>query len=55
MRRRFQTAMSKDTRALIEETTGRRTVAFLSDHNVVDDIAIETVVFEGREPGNSSS
>lgn len=44
MRRRFQQSMSEDMIRLVEETTGRRATAFLSDHDVEQDVAIETIV-----------
>lgn len=44
MRRRFQSAMSGDMIKLAEETTGRSCLAFLSDHDVDNDIALETIV-----------
>ncbi|MCB0865363.1 MAG: DUF2294 family protein [Solirubrobacterales bacterium] len=44
MRRKFQAAMSKEMIRLVEQTTGRHAAAFLSDHDVEQDIAIETIV-----------
>ena len=46
MRRRFQQAMSEDMIRLVEENTGRRAIGFLSDHDVDEDVAIETIVLE---------
>lgn len=46
MRRQFQAAMSDDMINLVEETLGRKATAFLSDHDVDQDVAIETIVLE---------
>ena len=46
MRRRFQSAMSDEMIKLVEETTGRRATGFLSDHDVDQDVAIETILLE---------
>jgi uncharacterized protein YbcI len=46
IRRKFQIAMSADIKRLVEQTTGRKSRALLSDHDVEQDIAIETVVFQ---------
>ncbi len=46
MRRQFQAAMSDEIIRLVEETTGRKAAGFLSDHDVENDIAIETVLLE---------
>ena len=48
MRRTFQDAMRKDISTLVETATGRETETFLSDHDVVADIAIEVVLFKTR-------
>jgi uncharacterized protein YbcI len=45
LRRKFQLAMQEDITKLVEETTGRNTCAFLSDHDVEEDVAVEMVVF----------
>ncbi|MBA2522724.1 MAG: DUF2294 family protein [Solirubrobacterales bacterium] len=46
IRRKFQSAMRADITALVEGVTGRKTCAFLSDHDTEPDVAIEAVVFE---------
>ena len=46
IRRKFQMSMSADLMRLVEETTGKKTKTLLSDHDVENDIAIETVIFE---------
>jgi uncharacterized protein YbcI len=48
IRRKFQTAMRNDLIDLVEQVTGRKGRALLSDHDVVNDIAIETVVFSSE-------
>jgi len=45
IRRKFQGAMRSDIIDLVERVTSRKTMAFLSDHDVVEDIAVETLVF----------
>ena len=44
MRRRFQTAMRGEITTLVEGVTGRKSAAFLSDHDTVHDVAVEVVV-----------
>ncbi len=46
IRRKFQLAMSAEMRRLVEGVTSKRTKTLLSDHDVDNDIAIETVIFE---------
>ena len=46
IRRKFQEAMRRDITELVEGVTGRKTKSFLSDHDVVSDVAVEMVVFE---------
>jgi uncharacterized protein YbcI len=48
MRRKFQSAMSEDLIATVEERTGRRVVAFLSDHDPNTDYAAEVFVLDGE-------
>ena len=52
IRREFQAAMSRDITRLVEGVTGRKAGAFLSDHDIGTDTAIEFVAFENlsREP-----
>ena len=45
-RKAFQKAMSRDARSLVEQVTGRRVVAFMSDNHIDPDMAIETFVLE---------
>ena len=45
IRRKFQSAMRADLIALIERVTGRSAKAFLSDHDVITDVSVETLVF----------
>jgi len=48
MRRKFQFAMREDIKALVEEVTGRKAQAFLSDHDTSPDVAVEMIVFAPR-------
>lgn len=48
MRRRFQRTMKEDLVAAVEENTGREVVAFLSDHHIDPDIAVEVFVLKAR-------
>jgi uncharacterized protein YbcI len=48
IRRKFQDAMRAEIVDLIERVTGRKALALLSDHDVENDIAVETVVFEAE-------
>lgn len=47
LRRRFQTTMRADLVAAIEELTGRRVAAFLSDHDPETDKAAEIFILDG--------
>jgi uncharacterized protein YbcI len=47
IRRKYQDAMRDDLIAVVEELTGRRVIAFLSDNHMDPDIAVETFVTEG--------
>ncbi len=44
MRLRFQQTMREELVAVVVEVTGRRVEAFLSDHSIEPDIAVETFV-----------
>lgn len=58
MRRRFQRTMKRDLVAAIEENTGREVLAFLSDHHIDPDIAVEVFILKPRgsgEDGDGSS
>jgi uncharacterized protein YbcI len=46
IRRKFQSAMRDDIVALIERVTDRKVAAFLSDHNVETDTAVELVTLK---------
>jgi uncharacterized protein YbcI len=46
LRHGFQTAICDDVTALVEREMGRAVIAFLSDHNVTTDIAVEVFVLE---------
>lgn len=45
-RHMYQRTMRKDIIAGVEELTGRRVIAFLSDHHINPDIAIENILLE---------
>jgi len=47
MRRRFQDAMRRQLCTAIESLTGRKVVSFLSDNDVVSEMAIEVFVLDG--------
>lgn len=46
MRKAYQTTMRNDLVAGVEEITGRKVIAFLSDNHIDPDIAIESFVLE---------
>ncbi len=48
MRRRFQRTMKGDLVAAIEANTGREVLAFLSDHHIDPDIAVEIFILKPR-------
>jgi uncharacterized protein YbcI len=52
MRRRFQRTMKGDMVAAIEEHTGREVLAFLSDHHIDPDIAVEVFILKPRAGGD---
>ncbi len=45
IRRKFQEAMREDITALVENVTGRKVRSFLSDHDTLEDVAVEMTVF----------
>jgi len=47
IRRRFQQHMKEDFTSLIEQTTGRKVRAFLSETNLEADISVEFFLLEG--------
>ena len=46
MRKAYQNTMAKDLIAGVEEITGRKVAAFLSDNHIEPDVAIESFVLE---------
>ena len=48
MRRTYQETMRDDFVALVEDVVGRKVIAFLSDHHIDPDIAVEMFVLERR-------
>ena len=50
-RRRYQFAMEDELVALVENVTGRKVIAFLSDNHFDPDIAIESFVLEPEDAG----
>ena len=46
IRHKFQSVMREDLVAAVEELTGRKVAAFLSDNHVDPDIGVETFVLE---------
>lgn len=49
MRRSFQQAMEEDFRRVVEEATGRKTIAYMSSIHVDPDLAVELFVLEPIE------
>jgi uncharacterized protein YbcI len=54
-RKAYQETMRTDLIALVEQATGRRVRAFLSDNHLEPDIAIESFVMEPVAPSNGSA
>ena len=50
MRRAYQDTMREELTAIVERLTGRKVAAFMSDHHIDPDVAVETFVLELREP-----
>ena len=50
LRHRFQHAMRDDLVAIVEQISGRRVTAFMSDNHIDPDLAVETFILE-EEPG----
>jgi uncharacterized protein YbcI len=46
MRRSFQSAMEEDFRAVVEEATGRKVIAYMSQIHTDPDLAVELFVLE---------
>ena len=49
-RRRFQDAMRADFIDIVERISARRVVAFMSDHHIDPDLAVEVFVLENSDP-----
>src|SRR3954452_705174 len=52
-RKAFQTTMKDELVALVEDLTGRKVFAFLSDNHIEPDIAVETFVLDAPEAERS--
>lgn len=50
-RRMFQDIMRDDIVSGVEELTGRKVIAFMSDNHIDPDLAVETVILAPREDG----
>src|SRR4051794_8341834 len=48
-RSEFQRVMREDLTSLVEESTGRRVIAFMSDNHIDPDYAVEVFVLEPAE------
>ena len=59
LRRQFQGALEKRATAIVEEATGRSVIAFLSDHSIEPDYALEVFLMEpiteSVDPGRPDS
>jgi uncharacterized protein YbcI len=55
MRKAYQFTMRTDLVAVVEEITGRKVIAFLSDSHIDPDIAIESFVLESVSPPDLSA
>ena len=53
-RRTYQSLMREDATAAIEQLTGRKVIAFMSDNHVDPDLAVEAFVLE-PETGNGQA
>ncbi len=49
MRKAYQNTMRKDLVAGVEQITGRKVIAFLSDNHIDPDVAVESFVLEPRD------
>jgi uncharacterized protein YbcI len=54
MRRAYQDTMRDDLVGGVEEITGRKVIAFLSDNHIDPDIAVESFVLEPRAENEAS-
>jgi uncharacterized protein YbcI len=48
IRRRFQQQMAQDFTSVVEQATGRRVRAFLSDTDIAQDVSVETFLLADR-------
>jgi len=55
MRRAFQATMRADLVAGVEEITGRKVRAFLSDNHIDPDVAVETFILEPDGDGDGAA
>ncbi len=55
MRRQFQSAIKTRASEIVSEAMGTEVVAFLSDHSVYPDYAIEVFVLSGEERAGSDA
>jgi uncharacterized protein YbcI len=55
MRREFQSAISERAKDLVETATGARVVAFMSDHSIEPDYAIEVLLLDSERWGESAA
>ena len=51
-RRRYQSAMQDDLVAAVEEESGRKVIAFMSDNHIEPDVAAEIFVLEREDNGS---
>jgi uncharacterized protein YbcI len=51
-RRCFQETMREDIVSGVQELTGRRVIAFLSDNHIDPDVAVETILPEPQRAGD---
>jgi uncharacterized protein YbcI len=52
MRRSFQTVMEEQFTAIVEEATGRRVIAYMSQIHQNPDLAVEIFMLEPAEDGS---
>jgi uncharacterized protein YbcI len=55
MRRQFQSAIRDRAKQLVEEVTGREVVAFMSDHSIEPDYALEILLLDGERWGEAGA
>jgi uncharacterized protein YbcI len=48
IRRRFQQQMAEDFTSIVEQATGRKVRAFLSETNIEQDVSVETFLLAGE-------